>query len=71
MKTILITLILILTPFFTMDNSTGAKNKNYQCTKCKTVIQSDHTPSSYNCRAGGTHNWQDLGAVGNENYNCT
>ena len=44
--------------------------KNYQCTKCGTLLQSDRRPSSFDCRAGGMHNWQDLGDVGAENFQC-
>lgn len=64
--------LLSIIVFITMPSSikTGGQ-KNYQCTKCGTLIQSDSKPSSLNCRSGGTHQWQDLGAVGTENYQCT
>jgi DNA-directed RNA polymerase subunit RPC12/RpoP len=44
--------------------------KNYQCSKCATVVKSDRSPSSLNCRAGGSHQWHNLGGVGQENYCC-
>ena len=45
--------------------------KNYQCSKCATVVKSDHTPSSLYCRAsGGSHQWNNLGEVGMEVYSC-
>lgn len=44
--------------------------KNYQCTKCGLLIQSEKTPSPFNCRAGGMHHWQDLGEVGPDTYQC-
>lgn len=44
--------------------------RNYQCKKCKTTIQSNSTPSSFNCPGGGMHSWGDLGEVGANNYQC-
>ncbi|MCQ2307416.1 MAG: hypothetical protein MJ000_07625 [Bacteroidales bacterium] len=44
--------------------------KNYQCKKCGTLIQSEKTPSSFNCPKGGMHQWQDLGEVGTDTYQC-
>lgn len=44
--------------------------KNYQCKKCGTLIQSEKTPSSFNCLRGGMHQWQDLGELGPVTYQC-
>jgi len=44
--------------------------KNYQCSKCGTALQSDKTPSTFNCPKGGYHQWTDLGEVGPNNYQC-
>lgn len=44
--------------------------KNYLCAKCGTAIQSEKTPSAFNCLKGGHHQWTDLGEVGNDNYQC-
>jgi DNA-directed RNA polymerase subunit RPC12/RpoP len=44
--------------------------KNYQCKKCRTLVQSERTPSSLNCPSGGTHHWTDLGKTGKTNYQC-
>ncbi len=44
--------------------------KNYQCSKCSTLVKSERLPSTLNCRTGGSHQWYYLGEVGQENYNC-
>jgi DNA-directed RNA polymerase subunit RPC12/RpoP len=44
--------------------------KNFQCSKCSTAIQSDKTPSVFNCPKDGHHQWTDLGEVGTVNYQC-
>ena len=44
--------------------------KNYQCTKCGTLMQSTSRPSTLGCRSGGSHQWNELGPIGNENYQC-
>lgn len=38
--------------------------KNYQCCKCATLVKSERTPSTLNCRADGSHQWHELGEVG-------
>lgn len=43
---------------------------NYQCKKCKTLVQGSSTPSSLNCPSKGTHSWANLGQVGSHNYQC-
>ena len=45
--------------------------KNYQCKKCKTVLQSAARPKVTNCPTGFNHDWNDLGFVGMENYQCS
>ena len=49
-------------------NSNGLRN--YQCSKCATLVKSERTPSTLNCRADGSHQWHELVEVGQENYNC-
>lgn len=44
--------------------------KNYQCKKCVTQITSSSRPSGLGCPSKGSHQWTDLGAVGNDNYQC-
>jgi len=44
--------------------------KNYMCHKCNTVLQKDSTPSISGCPGGGSHQWTNLGDVGNLNYQC-
>ena len=44
--------------------------KNYQCKKCKTLIQSNSMPTLINCPASGSHSWTNLGDVGDRNYQC-
>jgi RNA polymerase sigma factor (sigma-70 family) len=44
--------------------------KNYLCRKCKTVVQKSSQPTSFNCPGGGSHEWTDLGNVGDTNYQC-
>jgi RNA polymerase subunit RPABC4/transcription elongation factor Spt4 len=43
---------------------------NYQCKKCKVLIESDGIPSNANCPEGSYHEWHNLGAVGKSNYQC-
>jgi DNA-directed RNA polymerase subunit RPC12/RpoP len=43
---------------------------NYQCPKCKIVVQSNSTPNSINCSSGGNHNWNNLHEVGTHDYQC-
>jgi len=44
--------------------------KNYQCKKCGTVIKSNNLPSVIGCPEGSTHQWINLGNVGDKNYQC-
>ena len=44
--------------------------KNYQCKRCKVLIQNQDTPSGNCPSGGGAHDWSWLGNVGNENYQC-
>ena len=44
--------------------------KNYMCKKCETLLQSATVPHVFNCPSGGSHQWTDLGSVGNNNYQC-
>jgi hypothetical protein len=44
--------------------------KNYQCSKCATVIQSSSLPNSNGCPKGSSHSWHNLGEVGDKNYQC-
>jgi RNA polymerase subunit RPABC4/transcription elongation factor Spt4 len=44
--------------------------RNYQCKKCKVLIQGDTQPSSRGCPSGDRHEWYDLYEVGNDNYQC-
>lgn len=44
--------------------------RNYQCKKCRTLIEANSRPSSLNCPAGSLHEWQDLGETGQYNYQC-
>ena len=44
--------------------------KNYYCSKCGTLLQTEKDPRSQGCPAGGTHQWRDLGEVGPLNYQC-
>lgn len=44
--------------------------KNYQCKYCRTLVQSNSTPSNFNCPGGSMHSWTNLGEVGNKNYQC-
>jgi len=32
-------------------------DRNYQCSKCKTLIQGDSNPTIYGCPSGGDHKW--------------
>jgi len=43
---------------------------NFQCKKCGTLIQSEKIPLSFNCPSGGSHQWTNLGKVGNYNFQC-
>ena len=42
----------------------------YQCSKCGTVVKSEQMPSTYGCPARGSHQWHQLGKVGNSVYQC-
>jgi len=44
--------------------------KNFLCHKCKTHIEKASRPDPFNCAAGGTHSWNDLGEVGSTNFQC-
>lgn len=48
--------------------------KNYQCIKCKTVVQSENTPNQGRCpidpKVNQGHAWYDLGKVGSTNFQC-
>lgn len=44
--------------------------KNYQCSKCGTLITNNSRPSNFNCPNGGMHQWTDLGESGNTPYQC-
>lgn len=43
---------------------------NYQCPRCRVLVQSDYTPSGNCPNGGGAHDWKNLGKVGNDNYQC-
>jgi DNA-directed RNA polymerase subunit RPC12/RpoP len=45
--------------------------KNYQCSKCATLVQEDHQPSYAPCPKGSSHSWIDMGNVGSENWQCS
>ena len=51
--------IIVLCSFGGTMHSNGSL-KNYQCSKCATVVKTDRSPSSLNCRAGGSHQWNKL-----------
>ena len=55
---------------FSLLFSIGGALRNYQCKKCGTLVRAGSTPSSLNCPARGSHSWQNLGEVGEENYCC-
>lgn len=44
--------------------------RNYMYHKCETLVQNSSRPNPLNCPEGGTHQWTDLGAVGDKNYQC-
>jgi len=44
--------------------------KNYQCKKCKTLLQSNSRPSALKCPSGSSHQWHDMGAVGTTTFQC-
>jgi DNA-directed RNA polymerase subunit RPC12/RpoP len=44
--------------------------KIYQCKYCGIVIQSFHYPNPEGCQNSSTHNWYNLGDVGDKNYQC-
>lgn len=56
--------------FCSVISNSGASIKNYQCGKCATIVKSERTPSTLNCRAGSSHQWYNLGEVGQVNYSC-
>lgn len=70
LKHVLVLFLMMLFVSMPPSGRTG-ELKNYQCTKCGTLMQSASKPSSLGCRAGGSHHWNELGAVGTENYQCT
>ena len=44
--------------------------KNYLCGKCLTLVQMSSKPKSVNCPSKGSHQWTELGNLGNDNYLC-
>jgi hypothetical protein len=44
--------------------------KNYLCRKCEKLTQSSTKPKVLNCPEGRSHQWTNLGNVGDENYYC-
>lgn len=44
--------------------------RNFQCSKCGTLISSDRMPSSIGCPSGRTHEWHNLGECGDTIYQC-
>ena len=44
--------------------------KNFQCSKCGTLLNSNSTPRTDKCPSGGLHDWRKLGDVGNTPYQC-
>jgi len=44
--------------------------RNFQCSKCKRVVQKDSEPSSSNCPEATYHTWYDLSEVGSTEYQC-
>ncbi len=61
-------IILALLPILTL--ATTLTLSYYECSKCRTLIQSNAFPSAFNCPSGSTHNWCNLGEVGDRNYQC-
>ena len=45
--------------------------KNYQCSKCGTLVKKDGTPNTSGCPSGGSHSWKKLGDVGDIPYQCS
>lgn len=66
-------LVLLSMIFFISTPPSGKTGelKNYQCTKCGALMQSNSKPSTLGCPSGGSHQWNELGEVGTENYQCT
>ena len=62
-RTLIITFGVLFCSFI---SNSGATIKNYQCGKCDTLVKSERTPSTINCRVGGSHQWYELGEVGQE-----
>jgi DNA-directed RNA polymerase subunit RPC12/RpoP len=42
----------------------------YLCKKCATALKKDSSPSSSSCPEGHYHEWTNVGAVGDTNYQC-
>ena len=72
MKNLII--LLALTPLLAL--AVTLSMKNYQCTGCGTVIQSETSPNGGTCPKGSngsfsvSHSWYNLGDVGDKNYQC-
>lgn len=44
--------------------------KWYSCNYCGTSIKKESSPSSSGCPKHSSHNWHNLGEVGDINYQC-
>ena len=53
-----------------VERAKRSREKNYQCDKCGTAIQSGQQPTMSRCPSGGYHSWNNLGLVGATNYQC-
>ena len=42
------------------NNLGDVGNKDYQCSNCSTLVQTNQTPSALHCPNGGQHSWHKL-----------
>jgi RNA polymerase subunit RPABC4/transcription elongation factor Spt4 len=42
----------------------------YCCKNCGQAIKKDSSPSSSGCSKSSSHDWYELGEVGDKNYSC-